>query len=158
MAELMHQFSYNAASLSVFLFAAAIFLAAFGWACVQFMRMAQIAIATSVNLSRELTAIQQSLARGVIGQPNGAAGIPVSDPVSGQVFSEQPSSAPGVKGKKPKPTEGEFYAYDETLQADLETIRNLRKEKADDQGGLTDEELEAQIAAVQAAGFNENEP
>lgn len=159
MAELVHQFSYNAVSLSVFLFAAALFIAAFGWACVQFMRMAQIVIATNVSLSRELAAIQQSLARGVIGQPNGIAPVPVSEPVAGQIFSEKPSSAPeGKKPKKTKPPEGEFYAYDESLQAELETIRNLRRDKENDQGGLSDEELDAQIAMVAAAGFNEDEP
>jgi hypothetical protein len=114
---------------------ASIFLCAAAWAAVAVTRMIQISISLDVTLARELSAIQQSLANRKTAQP--AIPTPSSEPAPNQ--------------------EGEFYAYDESLMSDLETIRKLRQERGSQQGGLTDEELQDQIASVKAAGFDENE-
>lgn len=157
MVELFRQASTNAVSLSVFFLSAAIFLAAFGWACIQVVRASQLIIATNVTISRELAAIQQMLTKAPAPTGFTPANVPVPGPPFMQPSPEVVAEA-GKKPSKPLKMEGEFYAYDEGLQADLETIRNLRKERENDQGGLSDEELFAQIEKVQAAGFDENEP
>lgn len=153
MLELAQQYYMVAAVLSVLLLSTAVLLFAVGYSALAITRMLQMCIATNVTLARELSAIQQSLARGGVNPT-----VPVSEPVGSSFPSAMPSSAPASPGgKKPRKQEGEWYAYDESMQSDLETIRKLRQEKGKDQGGLTDEELDSQIASVKAAGFDENE-
>lgn len=142
------QIAGNAVIICFLLLTSAIFLSALGWASIQFMRMAQIAIMTNAVLARELSVANKSFA------PDAAApSLNIVKPAKTDDMAHDP-----VRGKgKPHDEEGEFYAYDERLQADLETVRSLRKEQ-EIQQGLSDDELDAHIASVKDAGFDEDEP
>ena len=143
MDEAIRQVSENAIQVGVLLFAAAIFIAILGWAFVQFMRMAQIVIATNVALKRELNGVISKGSHGSV--PVQGPRVPIDNPEP--LYNSDQASVGG-----------ECYAYDEELLADLEALRNLKKHSEREQGGLTDNELQEQIAAHRAAGYNEDEP
>jgi hypothetical protein len=142
MNEFIKQISENAALLSVFLFTAAIFLCAFAWACVAFLRMHQIVSATNLTISRELSLIQHSLAA-----PNVALQ---------PIHQESLSTVPGVSSPKQKQPEGEAYGYNDDEMAAAEAVRILRSQHKFE-GGMTDDELEARFKDSKSKGFNEDE-
>lgn len=144
MAEMINQVSMSAVQLTIFLFVASVFLASVAWAAIAVMRMLQIAIATDSILAKELAAIRQSL---VATAPQQQA-----QPQNNSLISRQ-FSVPGIRNDKK--FEGEILSSDDTELAEQETIRQLRNKGRVEMGGMTNDELEAEIEKVRQMGFVE---
>jgi len=124
MNPILNQIVENVVPISIFLVAAGIFCAGAGWGLLAIIRMLQVAVATNITLSRELSAIQH-----VIGKiPGGTS----------------PAVVTGSPPKADKDNEGEFIPYDEELMArQEELLRN--QQAAKERNGLSDAALQEHL-------------
>ena len=96
-----------------------------GWGACAICRMLQISVALNIAIAQEIHALRQQYPQ----IPN---------------FK---SVAPNLTSKPAKEESGEFYPYDETEMEEQRKIDKLRQKHMNQQGGLTDEELRAHLAA-----------
>lgn len=117
----------NAGPIAVLLIAAGIFFVGIAWGCFALGRLIQISIAANLVVAQEIASLRKSY-----------PGIP---PLKMDPFKTTPPE---------KTSEGAFYGYNEAEMADQEKISTIKERHKDEQGGLSDEALEAHLAAYGA--------
>lgn len=109
-----------------------IYALAFGvviWAGMGLVKILQIIATTSAVIAQELDLLRQGFFQQVItSNYDPRITVPTAD---------------GKRPAPPKPREGEFYGYSDAIAAENERMAKEKETKEREQGGLTDEELEA---------------